>query len=95
MSAFDDAARQWRLRDALPAATRVDLGPSSVDQVCRLYEEAGHDVEGELREFFEEYREVSISWIYREMEVSVQIVAEEALSFPEMLTYSLGRWGAL
>ncbi|MEU1383509.1 SUKH-3 domain-containing protein [Streptomyces albidoflavus] len=81
MSAFDDAARQRRLRDALPGATRVDLGPSSVDQVCRLYVEAGYDVEGGLREFFEEYREVSISWIYREMEVSVQIAAEEALSF--------------
>jgi hypothetical protein len=46
-----------------------------------LYEEAGYDVGAELRRFLEEYREVSISWIYREMEVSVQIDAKEALSF--------------
>ncbi|MFE7753325.1 SUKH-3 domain-containing protein [Streptomyces sp. NPDC057428] len=40
-----------------------------------------YDVGVELRGFLEEYREFSISWIYREMEVGVQIDAEEALSF--------------
>lgn len=81
MGGFDNTSRQQRLRDAFPGATRVDLGPASIDQVCRLYEEASYDVGEELRGFLEEYREVSISWIYRDMEVSVQIDAEEALSF--------------
>ncbi|MEU2743743.1 SUKH-3 domain-containing protein [Streptomyces sp. NPDC007095] len=81
MSGFNDASRRQGLRDAFPDATRVDLGSASVDQVSMLYEEAGYDVGAELRRFLEEYREVSISWIYREMEVSVQIDAKEALSF--------------
>ncbi|MYX75763.1 SUKH-3 domain-containing protein [Streptomyces sp. SID3915] len=49
--------------------------------MSRLYQEAGYDVGVELRRFLEEYREFSISWIYREMEVGVRIDAEEALSF--------------
>ncbi|MGW1513529.1 SUKH-3 domain-containing protein [Streptomyces sp. NPDC002394] len=81
MSGFDGISRQQRLRDAFPGATRVDLGSASMDQVSRLYEEAGYDVGEELRGFLEGYREVSISWIYREMEVSVQIDVEGALSF--------------
>ncbi|WP_407841434.1 SUKH-3 domain-containing protein [Streptomyces sp. DSM 116496] len=81
MNGFNDTSRQQRLRDAFPDATRVDLGSASIDQVSRLYEAAGYDIGNELRGFLEEYREVSISWIYHEMEVGVQIDAEEALSF--------------
>ncbi|MCS0600215.1 SUKH-3 domain-containing protein [Streptomyces sp. LP11] len=74
-------SRQQRLRDTFPDASLLDLGSASVDHVSRLYEEAGYDVGVELRKFLEEYRELSISWRYREMEVSVRIDAEEALSF--------------
>ncbi|MBT2452947.1 SUKH-3 domain-containing protein [Streptomyces sp. ISL-43] len=81
MSGFNDTSRQQRLRDAFPDATRVDLGSASIDHVSRLYEGAGYDVGAELRGFLEEYREFSISWMYREIEVGVQIDAEEALSF--------------
>ncbi|GAA4813500.1 SUKH-3 domain-containing protein [Streptomyces ziwulingensis] len=81
MSGFNGTSRRQRLHDAFPGATRVDLGAASIDQVSRRYEEAGYDVGVELRGFLEEYREFSISWIYREMEVGVQIDAEEALSF--------------
>ncbi|WP_405537404.1 SUKH-3 domain-containing protein [Streptomyces sp. NBC_00075] len=81
MSGFNDTSRQQRLRDTFPDASRVDLGPASFGHVSRLYEEAGYEVGLELRKFLEEYRECSISWMYREMEVSVQIDAEEALSF--------------
>ncbi|WP_331745532.1 SUKH-3 domain-containing protein [Streptomyces mirabilis] len=81
MSGFNDTSRRQKLRDAFPDATRVDLGSASINHVSRLYEEAGYDVGAELRGFLEEYREVSISWMYREMEVGVQINAEEALSF--------------
>nr|WP_237530133.1 SUKH-3 domain-containing protein [Streptomyces sp. SID3915] len=81
MSGFNETFRRQRLRDAFPGAARVDLGSASIDQVSRLYQEAGYDVGVELRRFLEEYREFSISWIYREMEVGVRIDAEEALSF--------------
>ncbi|MEV0470268.1 SUKH-3 domain-containing protein [Streptomyces prunicolor] len=80
MSGLDNPSRHQRLSDAFSDATRIDLGPASVDHVSGLYEEAGYDVGAELRGFFEEYREMSISWMYREMEVGVQISAEEALS---------------
>ncbi|WP_411148523.1 SUKH-3 domain-containing protein [Streptomyces sp. A30] len=46
-----------------------------------LYEEAGYPVGPELRSFLSEYRELSISWMYRGIEVEVIIDAEEALSF--------------
>lgn len=81
MSGFNETSRRQRLRDAFPDAIRVDLGPASIDQVSRLYEMAGYGIGVELRRFLEEYRELSISWIYREMEVGVQIDAGEALSF--------------
>jgi hypothetical protein len=81
MSGFNDTSRRERLRDAFPDATRVDVGSGSTDHVSRLYEVAGYDVGAELRGFLEEYREFSISWMYCEMEVGLQIDAEEAISF--------------
>ncbi|MFJ8946845.1 SUKH-3 domain-containing protein [Streptomyces sp. NPDC102395] len=81
MSESNENARRQRLRDALPGATRVDLGEASVELVAGLYEEAGYPVETELLSFLSEYRECSISWMYRGMEVGVTIDAEEALSF--------------
>ncbi|MFE2265618.1 SUKH-3 domain-containing protein [Streptomyces griseosporeus] len=81
MSGSDENARRERLREAFPGATRVDVGTASLEQVSRLYEEAGYPVGPELSTFLSEYRECSIAWLFRGMEVEVIIDAEEALSF--------------
>ncbi|MFH8259401.1 SUKH-3 domain-containing protein [Streptomyces roseolus] len=81
MSEFNEGNRRERLIDAFPGATRVELGSASVDQVARLYEDAGYSVTPELRSFLSEYRELSVSWLFKGMEVTVIVDAEEALSF--------------
>lgn len=81
MTDSSETSRKERLRDAFPGASRIDVGTASVDHVSGLYEEAGYTVEAELREFLSEYREISVSWTFRDRETSVEIDAEEALSF--------------
>ncbi|MFC8430256.1 SUKH-3 domain-containing protein [Streptomyces sp. NPDC057253] len=81
MSGAREITRLEKLRDAFPGAVRVGLGEASVDDVSSLYESAGYFVGPELRRFLTEYREVSLTWLYRGIEVEVTISAEEALSF--------------
>ncbi|MFJ9006257.1 SUKH-3 domain-containing protein [Streptomyces canus] len=81
MSGASEITRLEKLRDAFPDAARVSLGAASVDDISSLYEGAGYFVGPELRGFLSKYREISLTWLYRGIEVEVAISAEEALSF--------------
>ncbi|WP_079404351.1 SUKH-3 domain-containing protein [Streptomyces sp. 3211] len=65
------------IEEALSLATSVQYGDLDVETICDKYREEGYEVTSHLHDFLEQYREITISWLYRgrsetELEISIE-----------------------
>lgn len=71
------------LRNALKeTAARFQAGPLDVDDACRQYIEDGFEVTQQLREFLENYGELTVIWRWRQGEEELTTSVESALDVP-------------
>ncbi|WP_371482492.1 SUKH-3 domain-containing protein [Kitasatospora sp. NBC_00315] len=82
MSASPERPELDRLRDTLTGAQRFEVGPLDVEDACRRYAEAGYEVTPRLREFLENYGELTVTWMFRQWEVELTTSVEQALDMP-------------
>jgi SUKH-3 immunity protein of toxin-antitoxin system len=75
-----------RLRDAVPGAVDVEAGPLDVEEACRRYAEDGYDITARLRDFLQEYGELTLTFTARpsafELTTSVESTLESAHAAP-------------
>jgi hypothetical protein len=67
------------LRDALSGAANFEVHPLDIEDACRQYAEDGYEVTPQLREFLENYGELTVTWQFRESEVEVTTSVERTL----------------
>ncbi|UQA92204.1 SUKH-3 domain-containing protein [Streptomyces halobius] len=68
-----------KLRDALSGAANFEVHPLDIEEACRRYAEDGYEVTPQLREFLENYGELTVTWRFRDSEVEVTTSVERTL----------------
>lgn len=90
MTGIPERPAVQKLRKAVDGLARIDVEPLDVDDVCRRYADDGYEVTSQLREFLENYGELTVTWTWRQWEVDLTTSVERTLEAPHATPRSLG-----
>lgn len=70
------------LQERLAGGARIDAYPLDLEDACTRYVEAGYESTAQLREFLEQYGELTVTWLFRGNETYLKVSVEEGLDVP-------------
>lgn len=79
MNATPERPSIQALQDELSGVAHLSAGDLDIESACRQYAEDGYEVTPQLREFLQNYGEITVTWQFRDYEVEVTTATERTL----------------